>query len=571
MKRYFNYILFAATLILTSALTGCQADDFDPMGDLAGDGAQLMFGYTFNEDRGVLTKAGTPGLDSVYVEYPSWKQNFYIELNTTEGTEPIKKYGVYGVPSGQSGMLTAKEGYGYDPLNWENLNNKHTFYSWTIPWMTTAPAGGLPDGGDGETEYYTPSANPVDVRFYNSAENDGYDEHMNNAIYEGFIGAKSESFSYAEHGKYVELSYHHLVSKIVIESLIMINTDGSIEKNLAADMTIIGMPVKATFYPHPTADDESGAPANWRPYVGRPYDVSEDKGVTYFIDNEPQYDDVFYVCPEVDFSRIDYQIKLNSAEYADYSTYYGTFDDVEFVRETGWGYDRPGDDEDNPADSKILHAGEEMRLNIVLIPGVGPGLKVIIRKWSTDKPMDSQYHPHQGFYTEAEINQLMDLLYGFDKETYDNPPPELQQLFEMYGYEQDDKKYFPLYENLTIFKGTNVSNIFPIPPGYIIDGMGHTVTLKTNTGAYWEGEGTSNYFNVGGLCRDIYFSDENGNNTIYIDPDGYVWITDSVTGLLTRTDNQLPEEMPANTRGFDISCKTGKIRYTTYFNDRLGS
>ena len=431
MKRYFNYILFAATLVLTLALSGCQADDFDSLGDLAGDQAQVKFGYSFNEDRGVLTKAGTPGLDSIYVEYPSWKQNFYIQLNTTKGDETITKYGVYGVPSGQSGMLTSKEGY--TPLNWENLNNKHTFYSWTIPWMTTKPADGSDNGDDGETEYYTPSDATFEVPFYNSSEKEGYDDYNNNAVYEGFIGAKSESFSYAEHGKYVELSYHHLVSKIVIESLIMINTDGSIEKNLAADMTFIGMPVKATFYPHPKDGDESGAPANWRPYVGEPYEVSVDKGVTYFIDNEPQFDDVFYVCPEVDFSQIDYQIKLNSAEYADYSTYYGTFDDVVFEREPGWGYDRPGDNEEDPADSKILHAGEEMRLNIVLIPGVGPGLKVIIRRWSTDKPMDSQYHPHQGFYTEAEINQMMDLLYGFDKETYDNPPPELKQLFEMYG------------------------------------------------------------------------------------------------------------------------------------------
>lgn len=566
MKRYFNYILFAATLVLTLALAGCQADDFDSLGDLTGDQSQVKFGYSFNEDRGVLTKAGTPGLDSVYVEYPSWKQNFYIQLNTTKDDEPITKYGVYGVPSGQSGMLTSKEGY--TPLNWENLNNKHTFYSWTIPWMTTKPLDGSENGDDGETQYYNPSDATVEVPFYNSSEKEGYDDYNNNAVYEGFIGAKSESFSYAEHGKYVELSYHHLVSKIVIESLIMINTDGSIEKNLAADMTFIGMPVKATFYPHPKDGDGSGAPPNWRPYVGEPYDMSDDKGVTYFIDNEPQFDDVFYVCPEVDFSQIDYQIKLNSAEYANYSTYYGTFDDIVFEREPGWGYDRPGDDEENPADSRILHAGEEMRLNIVLIPGVGPGLKVIIRKWSTDKPMDSQYHPHQGFYTEAEINQLMDLLYGFDQNTYDSPPPELQQLFEMYGYTEDGKKYFPLYENLTIFKGNNVSNIFPIPPGYIIDGMGHTVTLKTNSGNYWD-EGTSLYFNIGGQCRDIYFSDENGNNTIYIDKEGYVWITDSATGLLKQTDNKIPDPMPANTKGFDISCKSGKIRNTGYYNDKI--
>lgn len=574
----FLFITLIAGILL--GMASCQNDNLN--GEQWIDGyTDVVFGASIEEERPVGTRGstrGTPGIDSVYVAHDPWNQDFYIELNTEKDGSPYTAFGVYNVPSGYEGRLEP-----IDPekaLNWENLDKDHTFYAWTVPWMETNPAvlddnydasGAAADPSTSEEDVYTPSRASIPVYFYNSSEQNGFDQNHNNAIYEGFIGAKSIPYSYAEHGKYVDLTFHHLVSKIRLESLILINSDGSVEKDLQADMTFLKIPVKATFYPHPVEGDGSGAPKGWRPYVGAPYEKSPDTGVTYYIKNRNGNEDLFYICPEIDFSYVEYQIKINTDGYENMKTYYGTFDDVVFERNTGWGYDRPGENPDNPADSKILHAGEEMRLNIVLIPGIGPGLKVIIEKWSTDKPVDSQYHSHQGFYTDAELQELLDLMYSLNAETYEDLPEEMQLLFDMYGYEDEatGKKYFPLYENVTPKKGTSTSNIFPIPPGYIIDGMGHTVTLKTNSGNYWN-EGTSNYFNIGGLCRDIYFSDENGNNTIYIDKDGYVWITDE-NGRFVQTENKLPDEMPDGIRGFDISCRSGKIRETSYFNDRLGS
>lgn len=550
LKALFKVLPIAAILVTAYS---CRDDYAYDESEREG-GRVIAFGASIEEDRGLVTRGetdGNPGLDSVYVAHDPWSQDFYIELNTTnENGDEIREYGVYNVPSAYQGRLESKDPA--DALNWQSLVRPHTFYSWTVPWL----------------ESYNPSAETLDVPFYNSSEKNGFDKHQNNSIYEGFIGAKSVPYSYTEHGKYVDLTFHHLVSKIRIESLILIRTDGSVQKNLQADMTFIGMPIQATFYPHPQKGDESGAPDNWRPYVGLPHVESPDTGVTYYIFNNAITQDVFYVCPEVDFSEIDYQIKINSEGYETMQTYYGTFDDIVFERISGWGYDRPYGENEEPTDSKILHAGEEMRLSIVLIPGKGPGLKVIIQDWSTDQPVDSQYHPHQGFYSDAELQEMMDLLYGFYESDYNNPPPELEMLFEMYGYTEDGKKYFPLYNNLTPKKGNSTSNIFPIPPGYIIDGMGHTVTLKTNWGNYW-GEGYSNYFNIGGYCKDIYFSDENGENTIYIDNDYYVWITDPATGELKKTDNKLPEPMKEGMKGFDISCTTGSIRESGYYNDHI--
>lgn len=575
-------LYFTLTALVMILLAGsCREDYVGPFPDSDGEG-RILFGASLQEGPRLSTRAeseGNPGLDSVYVAHTPWNQDFYIQLNTVENGSPVTRYGVYGVPSAYEGRLDPKEGS--EPLNWQNLNEKHTFYAWTVPWMSTATgdASGAGQGASGAAEkensgtfpadaYYTPSEEPLPVYFYNSSEQYGFNLNKNNSIYEGFIGAKSGSYSYNEHGKYVDLTFHHLVSKIRIDNLILLKTDGSIQKYLKADMTFVGMPIKATFYPHPKPSDvESGAPANWRPYVGGPYIESPDTGVTYFIQNEANVEDIFYVCPEVDFSDIDYQIKITTEGYETLQTYYGTFKDVVFKRTSGWGYDRGDDETGDDQDSRILHAGEEMHLDIVLIPGNGPGLKVIIEDWSTDKPVESQYHPHQGFYSDAELQDLLDLMFKLNSSTYGQPSEELDLLFDMYGYTgEDGKKYFPLYENVTPKKNGNTSNIFPIPPGYIIDGMGHTVTLKTNTGNYWD-EGTSNYFNVGGECRDIYFSDENGENTIYIDKEGYIWVTQN--GRLVPTENQLPSPMPEGKKGFDISCRSGKIRETGYFNDNI--
>lgn len=586
MTKGKNIYILTIVGLATFMLSSCREDytGVNPANALLD---PISFDVSLVENGIVDTRAdntGNPGLDSIYVAYNPWNQDFYIQLNTVgENGEDITEYGVYGVPSAYEGRLDSKNAS--DALNWKNLDKPHTFYSWTIPWMTTDPkytgdssdsSGKSTGTGTGTETYYIPSNDTIPVYFYNSSEEYGFEKNKNNAIYEGFIGAKSEPYTYVEHGKYVELTFHHLVSRIKIESLILIQTDGSVQKDLQADMTFVNMPIKGTFYPNPSQKmdpselEENNITIGWRPYVGAPYVNSPDTGVTYYIKNKADNLDLFYICPEVNFADIHYQIKINSEGYETLKTYYGTFDDVVFERTpAGLGYNRPDETHDYD-DSKILHAGEEMRLSIVLIPGKGPGLKVIIEDWSTEQPVESQYHSHPGFYSDAELQQMLDELFSFGEDQYNNPPPELDLLFEMYGYEENGKKYFPLYENMTPRKGNSVSNIFPVPPGYIIDGMGHTVTLKTNWGNYW-GIGSDNYFNIGGEVRDIYFTDENGEHTIYIDVNGYIWVTNS-QGVLERTDNKIPpDDKPANTRGYDISCSTGKVRPTTYYNDHLGS
>ena len=521
-------IIAANAIFLTFSMASCQSEITG--NDLDFSGEPIEFEGFVKETAQVRSRA----LDSVYINSNDYGLDFYIQLYCkSESGQLYRELGVYEVPSGYEGRLTSKDTG--SPLNWHDLSSDHTFYAWTLPWN--------PDW-DPSTE--VPESFPI--TFQNSSGSDGYEEYSNNKILEKFIGAKSGPYIYLNHGNYVDSTFFHLVSKIKIGTLSLIKTDGSIEKHLKADVTFINMPTTATFYPVPSDSDR-------RPYV-KPDDPNPDDGITYYIANDAVGSDVFYICPEVNFRKLDFKIKLHNTEYADYDTYFGTFADVEFVRESGNDYDI-GDGKDN----YTLHAGEMMTLNITLIPGIGPGMKLIITDWSTEEPNESQYHSHPGIYSDAE---LLDILNAFTSQRDYNVPPEyIESLFEMYGkLGPNGEKYFPLFDNVT-----TSSNIFPVYKGYTIDGQGHTVFMSTNYGSNNDFGSSQRYYNIGS-CRNIYLADQNGNNSIYIDSDGYVWLYNAETGDYDKTENYLePLEDPY--KSYDISAETGKVHKSTYYNNNI--
>ena len=536
-------------LLSLTALWSCQEDIYTGLTDSPG---KVEFGGYLRRNAPIISRA--EGLDSAYITTDPFKMDFYIQLNCeVAGSTPYVEYGTYVIPSGYEGQLWAKEGT--NELNWHSLTDKHTFYSWNLTWDPASSSETDLTPWSADMKYNPLSTDPITVRFYDSEGENGYNQYRNNEYLENFVGAKTEPFVYKTHGKYVDMTYYHLASRINLANFILIENDGAIQENLKANITFINMPTEATFYPHP----ESG-----RPCITNPKS-NEDVGLTYYIINSPNPNDkdIFYVCPEIDFSKIDYKIQLTSDSYKEYDTYYGNFDNVEFVRTENWGYDKA-----DGTDGKVLHAGEEMTLNITLIPGKGPGLAVVISPWSTDKPTDSQYHTYPGIYTDAELNELRSLFLSLMSTDDEATLSKLAQLFDLYGVtDEDGTKYFMLYDNLTLTG--NEANIFPVWKEYILDGLGHTITMKTNNGNFWGG--SKPYFNTGPV-RDIYFTDPNGNNTIYIDKDGFVWVTDKETGQLVKTKNQL-EDLNTKDNGqwnsYDINAETGEIRYSTYFNNHI--
>lgn len=492
--------------------------------------------------------------DSVYIS-DKYRQNIYIQLCAETSPNQTRKMGLYTVPSGYEGKLDAIEGT--EPLMWETLTDPHTFYAWTEPW--TINSENTTDDNDLSQIKEIPDniAESKEINFYDSGQgSEGYNKYNNNSIYETFIGAKSAEYSYNSHGKYVDLTFFHLVSKIRIGIFQLTQNSGAIQRHLQADMTFIGMPNKATFYPHPD---------NGRPKVEAPSEYDPDATLTYFIANTGTQtsEDIFYICPELDFNQIDFQIKLMPNDYTSAETYYGTFENVEFVRKN----DPPEDfDSPNGNDEKILHAGEMMTININLIPGRGPGLAIVIEDWSTEDPQESIYHSYPGMYTYAEVKELLDAFLGQQMIDGKVTTEDVDRLFETYGVtDKYGNKYFNLYENVDI-SGNSDGNIFPVWKDYILNGLGHTITMRTNSFSNWFSG--SPYFNLG-PARDVYITSPDGNYSIYIDKDGYVWPYDKETNSYKQSEFQLTPLTEGN-YSYNIDAKTGEVKQATYYNNQPG-
>lgn len=540
-----KYIAYPA-ILLTMAVTGCRQDDFG-RNNIDAELGSVEFSALVKENGALKTRA----LDSVYVTSTPYDCNFYIELLTllpgeTDSTSII---GTYKVPGGYQGTLHAIDDG--NRLNWQDLESEHTFYAWTLPWINADSDGNgdyFTDGEDGEenpdddndtpdqgddAELYTPDTTPIHITFYNSPEGEnGYDKYKNNAVLETFIGTKAGPYSYIKHGKYVDLTFRHLVSKINVSKMTLVKSDGSVNEDVQGDITFIGMPTEAIFYPHP----EDGQP----PYV-KATNISSDNGVTYFINNKANETKVFYICPEIDFSKIGFKINLNDVEYGSYGDYFGSFRDVKFVR-NGTEFDAS-----DGSDITTLHAGEMMTVSFELIPGVGPGVSVIIDDWSTKQSSESVHHSHPGIYTEAEAEDFMSV-FGNPDATQE----QIDNLIELYGEEGSNE--FKIYENLTINE-----SYFPMGEEYVLNGMGHQLTMKPATdSSIFNGDP----FVTVGPTKDLYITD--GTNTIYIDAEGKIWLIDNATGNATDSGYSLGALETGNV-GYNIDLVTGEVIQTNTY------
>lgn len=550
MKRYYKKcnLPFLIAIVCLCICTACQSDGIYPK-RMPSD-ATVGFTAKLSQDTEVKTRA----LDTLYVTSSPFNGNFYIELyqNDVPAGSSNSIIATYKVPSGFEGIL--------EPINeenqlqWQNLDGQHSFYSWTLPFFDGYSAeNSIDDGNNFDSSLWTDaeevSTDPITIYFHDSPEGPEYNQNKNNSIYETFIGAASGPYSYIGHGKYVDFTFRHLVSKINVDMLALIKEDNSVNKDALGDITFIGMPSEAIFYPHPTNGEA--------PYVTPPDPINPDSGVTFFINNQPGNNangtkNEFYICPELDFSTISFKINLNNAEYGNNGDYFGSFYDVEFIRE--------GDEDFNTgdgSDSKILHAGEMMTLNFQLIPGVGPGVSVIIQDWNTESQRSAVNHPYQGIYTSEELQELIDLFKKFNPTNNPTIPDDLMEYFDLYGVTMEDGQLvFPLYDNVQLT--TSVVSIFK---SFIIDGQGHQLVMDTNRNNTFGG---TPYYNIGPV-KDIYICDGNGNNSIYIDSEGYVYIFDETTQDYKKTENRLTD-LGTQYNSYDINPVTGEVILSNYYS-----
>ena len=521
MKIFHNNISPSRT-VKTAVLLAMGATMWSCQSDLPDSGYDPADGIAF---RGTVLEnlnVGTRALQTKYLATDPYDMDFYIEmLYEKPGEASTTTIGTYRVPDGYEGRLNTKAGN--EPLNWQDLKSDHTFWTWNEPWQGNPNYNPTYENPADEGSP-APNTNPLHLTFYDSGEGTAYDTYRNNDVYETFIGTKAGPVNYADHGQYVELTYKHLVSKIQIEKLTLLLSDNSIQNDLIGEITFLGMPKEATFFPHPA---DGGAPI-----VETKFDDSSQ--LTYYIKSAATAYDYIYVCPEIDFRNLGFYINITDerwANYGDHGNYYGDFRNVKFERLDADGNPVDWDSPDG-GDDTVLHAGEMMTLHIILHPGIGPGVTLTIQPWNTERSGDANHHSHSGIYTDGEAAQLA-------------AGGDMESLSELFGAkDEDDNDVFYIYDNVSI----NSSN-FKNGPDYPVDGKGHLLTM------------TSSNNNVKtGPMRDIYITD--GKNTVYIDSEGNIFRV--VNGELIATPYRL-DPLAGNNICYQINLATGQVTPQTKF------
>ncbi|MCH5329611.1 MAG: hypothetical protein J1E04_01510 [Alistipes sp.] len=533
-------------------------------------------------------------------------------------------------------------------MNWFSADTPHIFWSWTWPMEqldysyvdkvdkeaeTTIPAETRPKNrvlnfiSSDFPLLSTPTDNNTDVETHDDGDGDNGDGDggdsgdvetpetpeenpqtawRNGEILNKLVGARTDrSYAFSEDGRYVPLTYKHLVSRIILGKFCLVDRTGAMREDLQARITFYGMPKRAIFFPLPEKLDEDGNPA--APYVSidhsdpyglrhkgkteadpdyvtpeaeatamngdQAFEYNKNEYLTFYIlnkgedkdnsggiiidpDDPYKNHDMFYICPEVDFSKMDYKVEFveydkDKGEYIPHHEvgvrggYFGDFVGVEFEREVESTSEVNGETVTTveTTSDMVLHAGEEMVLNMTVYEKSGPGAGVYIRNWNSQKLKSATYHTRPGIYSDAEAKTVRDALNTATNSAAVNQTR--QDTFHTFGETETVKdedgterteNVIRMYSDVMIAYSTSAANYdynidfkmyYPQPSqgDVILDGMGYTITFVNTSTTVNRGEFKT--FVIGNM-RDVYIS--NGVDTVYINPEGKICRLNEETG-----------------------------------------
>lgn len=578
MLEKFSHIhksLFISTVFVVG-LTACSDSAIDgPVTDNnEGFDSEIGFMGYVEEEGEIISRANTTVTDVTYTAFPDVDFYIYVEGKNKEGVDQKSNIGSYWVQSSTQGMLWPKNQS--SKLRWFSRENDHHFWSWTIPWE--------------DRQTYTATTEPVTLNFRNTfiKDSENPDEYWDNgSCLEKFVGALNGPYSYNADGIYIPLQYRHLVSKIQLMSFSIVdNSTGSSYANLKGNFTLLGMPENVTFFPRPVDGDDGSKSA---PFVALPenYEYDTEKGVSFAVQNlragsssSSQPYDYFYICPELDFSKLAFKIEIwqrvaDSSSPSGYTwipntshgtrgAFYGDFKNVTFTRSTtGSNYDNP-----EGGDTKILHAGEYMQLVVSINSQGVPTVKVSVSNWSSTQEHQAYQHITPGLYSDGELHDLSDL-YDPSKS---HSEEERDEYFQMHGNgytssDPDDPNYYPgvpegkgiyhLYGDVALYDSKYA---LYLGSDYMLDGMGYMIDFYKKNGGYTY-KIPKNIRNVYLRCE--YWYDSTQEYIVYIDNDGLVWFVNPQTWERTPTGNSLADPKFNNYDYINIGLQYGSLSGTT--------
>lgn len=362
----------------------------------------------------------------------------------------------YQILSGASGQLQSKADA--SSLKWQNSSSPHTFHAWTMP--ETAPETNDNEYAVNPNEYPQKARNPQAIEMNDDGKtgivNFGPRADINNNILEYFVGTKTGPVTHKENGLSVNMVFRHLVTKVYINHLYHLRSDGTTETLTSDDFLSIyfpDMPQQGIF--------DSGIDGDVFPSVTA--NTNSQKGVT------SRYYHLFYLPPFKfeDWGRFEVAVEERSNDTNDYDyvtrTYYGDLKEIA----AGTGLTE-------------LKAGEAMTLDLVLADGKVTGMSVYIRNWNDVSDETVTQQVKKGIYTFEDF----DTMRGENKtDNYWNGE-----------YDEADNKIIRIYNNITI-PDNRINEGFKIPEGYVLVGMGHNIIKEK---FYFRGEGSAKDVYVNG-------------------------------------------------------------------------
>lgn len=421
MKRS-RYAFHLFLLISGVVLCGCTREDDSVLKDVIFN--RTTVAVTGRATRSVDVNDGYSGIEAsdstIYLantDNISWG-TIHIHLYVDEsdkGTQP------YNVKSGAYGELASAGGG--ETLKWQNSTAEHTFHAWNSmespSWPVTIDVSG--------------TTGTVD---FNGGE-------ASNSSLEYFIGTRTGPLTYKANGLSVSMEFRHLVSKICINSITRVKSDGSKERIYGSSFILEfpKMPQQGIF--------DTGIAGDKFPTVSA--DAGSGSGIAFKV-----------------FSNWNYY--LPPFEFADYGDFIIT------IAEQEGDYFRPVMYYGNLADIsglKGLQAGEAMVLDLLLSDGKVTGISVYIIDWNDISRQDVSMPARTGIYSYEDL---------YDAIANNN--------LDAYCVEEDGKKVIRIYNNITI--PASITGV-PIPDGYILDGQGHNIIA--NEGLSFSGEVRNLYLN----------------------------------------------------------------------------
>ena len=485
-------------LMLVAALASCADEN-----DLKGDRREVALRASIGLSEDVTTRAivNEPVTYALYGSEP-----FYIYVKTQKNLS----FEQYGVRSGNLGLLSPME----DALLWFNPTESHEFYGWTMPWQ----ADNFTIGGETQTK----------VSFLQSTYEEIFpgdrNKFLNCRILEKFIGGKTPALTYNTNGEIVEMYYQHLVSKIHINAMKLIDDEGYTTEGVNAVMTFYQLPHSAIFDRLPA---DGSAPH-----------IIPDPDTGYGISCTVGSPTTLYVAPNQDFANMQFSVHIEGD--TGNKDYFGDFKSVIFKREDT---DQPEWDEKKS--KTILYAGEEMTINLTVRDGnAGGNITVNINPWSDREWRQGTGYARKGIYSSSELLDFYNKFgQAYTEETFN-------EMMEIYGEVVNGENVFYLYEDC-VLSHTRLS----VPKEAVLDGAGHTVQL--NPLKHDVGDKKDADVAHVGPCRNIFITD--GTHIIYIDEEGYIYLVDSDTLEMTKTENQL-EPLKDPYKSYYIDYATGKYQ-----------